>query len=69
MSETPSRRVVAADTGARVRDSVEWPIPGLYAAGNSVGGLFFENDHGGTGLMNGAVDGKIAAEQATEYLE
>ena len=60
---------VATDTKARVLDSVERPIPGLYAAGNSVGGLFFENYPGGTGLMNGAVYGKIAAEQATEYLE
>ena len=60
---------VATDTKARVLDSVERPIPGLYAAGNSVGGLFFDNYPGGTGLSNAAVFGKIAAEQATEYLE
>ena len=36
------------------------PIPGLYAAGEMVGGLFYFNYPGGTGLMNGAVFGKIA---------
>lgn len=60
---------VATDTRARVLDSVERPILGLYAAGNSVGGLFFDNYPGGTGLSNAAVYGKIAAEQATEYLD
>jgi tricarballylate dehydrogenase len=51
---TPSAEVV--DT----RGSV---IEGLYAAGNSTGDLFFDNYPGGTGLMNAAVFGKIAAEE------
>jgi len=29
------------------------PIPGLYAAGELVGGLFYQNYPGGTGLLNG----------------
>lgn len=59
---------VATDTRARVLDTIERPIPGLYAAGNSVGGLFFDNYPGGTGLSNAAVYGKIAAEEADDFV-
>lgn len=37
-------------------------IPGLYAAGELVGGLFYFNYPGGTGLINGSVFGKIAGD-------
>jgi tricarballylate dehydrogenase len=47
------------DTG-NVLDTEQAPIPGLYAAGELVGGLFYFNYPGGTGLMAGAVFGKIA---------
>ncbi|MGH6944974.1 MAG: FAD-dependent tricarballylate dehydrogenase TcuA [Geminicoccaceae bacterium] len=40
------------------------PIPGLYAAGELVGGLFYFNYPGGTGLMSGAVFGRIAGDSA-----
>lgn len=40
------------------------PIPGLFAAGELVGGLFFFNYPGGTGLMAGAVLGRIAGTSA-----
>jgi tricarballylate dehydrogenase len=40
------------------------PIRGLYAAGELVGGLFYFNYPGGTGLMSGAVFGKIAGRSA-----
>ena len=40
------------------------PIPGLYAAGELVGGLFYFNYPGGTGLMSGAVFGKLAGASA-----
>jgi tricarballylate dehydrogenase len=40
------------------------PIPGLFAAGELVGGLFFFNYPGGTGLMAGAVLGRIAGDSA-----
>jgi tricarballylate dehydrogenase len=60
---------VATDARARVLDTVERPVPGLYAAGNSVGGLFYDNYPGGTGLSNAAVFGKIAAEEANERLQ
>lgn len=36
------------------------PIPGLYAAGEIVGGFFYFNYPSGTGLTSGAVMGKIA---------
>ena len=48
------------DTEARVLDKGQVPIPGLYAAGELVGGLFYFNYPGGTGLMSGAVFGRIA---------
>jgi len=40
------------------------PIPGLYAAGELVGGIFWFNYPGGTGLTNGSVFGKIAGSSA-----
>jgi len=52
------------DTTAGVVDSDGAPIPGLYAAGELVGGLFYFNYPGGTGLMNGAVFGRIAGASA-----
>ena len=39
-------------------------IPGLYAAGEMVGGLFYENYPGGSGLTAGAVFGRIAGAAA-----
>jgi len=39
-------------------------IPGLYAAGELVGGIFWFNYPGGTGLTNGAVFGRIAGRNA-----
>lgn len=40
------------------------PIPGLYAAGELVGGLFYFNYPGGTGLMSGSVFGQQAGANA-----
>jgi tricarballylate dehydrogenase len=48
-------RVLADDGGA---------IPGLYAAGEMVGGIFYDNYPGGTGLTSGAVFGRIAGDHA-----
>jgi len=52
------------DPAAAVLDVDLAPIPGLYAAGEMVGGLFYENYPGGTGLMAGAVFGRIAGASA-----
>ncbi len=40
------------------------PIRGLYAAGELVGGLFYFNYPGGTGLMSGSVFGRTAGTSA-----
>jgi tricarballylate dehydrogenase len=52
------------DAAAAVQNSDYRPIRGLYAAGELVGGLFYFNYPGGTGLMSGAVFGKIAGAAA-----
>ncbi len=52
------------DTDGAVLDEEERPIRGLYAAGELVGGLFYFNYPGGTGLMSGAVFGRIAGTSA-----
>jgi tricarballylate dehydrogenase len=44
-------------------------IPGLYAAGEMVGGLYFHNYASGTGLMAGATFGRIAGRQAAAYVQ
>ncbi|HEX6319370.1 MAG TPA: FAD-dependent tricarballylate dehydrogenase TcuA, partial [Burkholderiales bacterium] len=49
---------------AQVMSSDGEPIPGLYAAGELVGGIFWFNYPGGSGLTNGAVFGRIAGENA-----
>ena len=52
------------DTEARVLDADQQPIPGLYAAGELVGGIFYFNYPGGSGLINGAVFGRLAGATA-----
>jgi len=55
------------DTDGRVLDEDEAPIPGLFAAGELVGGLFYFNYPGGTGLTSGAVFGRIAGRSAATF--
>jgi tricarballylate dehydrogenase len=55
---------VKIDTNARVIDTDGLPIPGLYAAGEMVGGIFYFNYPGGSGLTNGSVFGRIAGTTA-----
>jgi tricarballylate dehydrogenase len=52
------------DTSGRVLDTYLEPIDGLYAAGELVGGLFYFNYPGGTGLASGAVFGRLAGSSA-----
>jgi tricarballylate dehydrogenase len=52
------------DDAGRVIDCEQRAIPGLYAAGELVGGLFYHNYPGGAGLMAGAVFGRIAGRSA-----
>jgi tricarballylate dehydrogenase len=45
------------------------PIPGLYAAGELVGGIFCFNYPGGSGLMSGDVFGRIAGTGAAAAMQ
>jgi tricarballylate dehydrogenase len=55
---------LAVDEHARVLDDAGEPLPGLYAAGEIVGGLFSGNYPGGSGLTAGAVFGRRAGRHA-----
>lgn len=57
---------VHVNGNAQVLDTIGQPIPGLYAAGEMVGGLFYHNYPGGSGLTSGTVFGKIAGQNAAE---
>jgi tricarballylate dehydrogenase len=56
--------------GLRVDESTQvigtdWrPIPGLFACGEMIGGLFYDNYPAGTGLVSGATFGRIAGRSA-----
>jgi tricarballylate dehydrogenase len=52
------------DRHAQVLSSDGEPMTGLYAAGELVGGIFWFNYPGGSGLTNGSVFGRIAGENA-----
>ena len=54
---------IERETG-QVKDVHMNNIPGLYCCGEMVGGLFYFNYAGGSGLMAGSVFGKIAGESA-----
>jgi tricarballylate dehydrogenase len=51
---------------AQVNDTDGVPIPGLFAAGEMVGGIFYFNYPAGSGLTSGAVFGKIAGTSAAQ---
>jgi tricarballylate dehydrogenase len=54
---------------AQVTGQYGRPIPGLYAAGEIVGGLFYNNYASGTGLMAGATFGRLAGAAAGRAAE
>ena len=55
---------VKIDNRGRVVTNAQEPIPGLYAAGEMVGGLFYHNYPGGSGLSAGMVFGRLAGTSA-----
>ena len=55
--------------GGNVLDTELNPIPGLYAAGELVGGMFCFNYPGGTGLMSGAIFGRLAGNSAAAQVK
>ncbi len=48
----------------QVEDTAGKPMPGLFAAGELVGGLFYHNYAGGSGLVSGSVFGRLAGNGA-----
>ncbi len=59
---------VRVNTDAQVINTDGLPMKGLYAAGEMVGGLFYFNYPGGSGLTSGAVFGRIAGDSAARSL-
>jgi len=55
------------DTAGHVLDIEDAPLPGLFAAGELVGGLFYFNYPGSSGLMAGSVFGRIAGREAAAH--
>ena len=52
---------------AEVVDTDGAVMPGLYACGELVGGIFYLNYPGGSGLTNGSVFGRVAGTQAASF--
>ena len=52
------------DERARVLDTEDRAIPGLYAAGELLGGFFYNNYPGGASLARAVVFGRIAGAEA-----
>jgi tricarballylate dehydrogenase len=55
------------DKGTNVLETGGKKIPGLYAAGELVGGIFYGNYLGGAGLMSGSVFGRQAGVSAAKF--
>jgi len=52
---------------ALIEDITGVPIPGLYAAGEILGGLYYHNYGSGPGLVAGVVFGRIAGRGAAQF--
>lgn len=55
------------DRNGAVLDMLERPMPGLYAAGSTVGGLFYHTVPSGSSLTAGSVFGRTAGREAARY--
>ena len=62
---------LAIDPGSAgvISDTTGKPIPGLFCTGELVGGLFYKNYPGGSGLTAGAVFGRKAGEGAAKVAQ
>jgi tricarballylate dehydrogenase len=58
---------VGITENGEVRDTSGNVISGLFAAGEITGGSFFNNYPGGSGLMKGAVFGRLAGSSAANF--
>jgi tricarballylate dehydrogenase len=54
------------DADGRVLDATRRPIPGLFAAGATAGGLFYGNSASGSSLTSGSVLGRRAGRAAAQ---
>lgn len=61
--------VAVEPSSTRVIDRGGQPIQGLYAAGEMLGGLFYFGYPGGSGLMAGAVFGRLAGQSAAQQCQ
>ncbi|HLF05057.1 MAG TPA: FAD-dependent tricarballylate dehydrogenase TcuA, partial [Dehalococcoidia bacterium] len=57
---------VKINTRGQIVTNSQEPIPGLYAAGEMVGGLFYYNYPGGSGLSAGMVFGRLSGTSAAQ---
>ncbi|KAL2838448.1 FAD binding domain-containing protein [Aspergillus pseudoustus] len=55
---------VDPETAGVISSATDSPVPGLYCAGEMLGGLFYDNYPGGSGLTSGAVFGRRAGRAA-----
>ncbi|KAI3328161.1 FAD binding domain-containing protein [Ustulina deusta] len=55
---------VDPETSAVISSTTNQPIPGLYTAGEMLGGIFYDNYPGGSGLTSGAIFGRRAGRAA-----
>jgi tricarballylate dehydrogenase len=60
---------VRIDTDGQVLNTNHEVIPGLYAAGEMVGGIFYFNYPGASGLTSGAVFGRLAGASAGNFAQ
>ena len=60
---------VKINNRGQVVTNAQDPVPGLYAAGEMVGGLFYYNYPGGSGLSAGMVFGRLAGTSAAQDAE
>lgn len=58
---------VRIDNDCQVIDTNHMPIKGLFAAGEMVGGIFYFNYPGATGLTSGAVFGRLSGRSAAKF--
>jgi tricarballylate dehydrogenase len=56
---------IGEDAGVQGQDGL--PMPGLYACGEMVGGLYYERYPGGAGLTSGTVFGRVAGTAAAAH--
>ncbi len=58
---------IRISTEGEVMDTNDRRIPGLFAAGEMVGGIFYFNYPGASGLTSGSVFGRLAGDSAAAY--